>query len=295
MVVTRLLGGLGNQMFQYAFGRAVAIKNNTHLLLDIKELANKDAKHIYRNYSLNQLSIKAELLVGEIEIESKRKKDIPKNIFHKLIGKQKFKSIVEQKFHFDEKMPFPEDNSYLQGYWQSPKYFEAIENEIRNEFQYTAPLSKAANNFLTDINNAKAVSLHIRRGDYANNPETLAYHGMCDLDYYVRAINFVSSKIENPVYFIFSDDSKWVEENFNSAALGFDFKCVLVCKENLNQFEDLKLMSSCKHAIIANSSFSWWGAWLINQNEKIVVAPQKWLANTDINTDNLFPAQWIRM
>ena len=141
------------------------------------------------------------------------------------------------------------------------------------------------------MNAASSVSVHVRRGDYVNDPKTNAYHGTCSLDYYKKAVEIIRNKVKDPVFFIFSDDAEWVKKNFN-----IDEQQVLVSEpEKLSLTEELKLMASCRHSVVANSSFSWWGAWLNNNNEKMVIAPQKWFADPLIDTSDLIPSAWIRI
>ena len=289
MIAVKLKGGLGNQMFQYAFGRSLAIYYQTNLLLDISELQNKNIQHTYRNYALNVFQIKASIAQQKLQVEKENKKSFLR-FFDLRKSKKPFKLITERKFHFDAEIGKASDNCYLDGYWQGPLYFIDIENEIRADFKLSIPLSPIAEPFLNRINSCNAVSIHIRRGDYVTNAETNSYHGICDLEYYKAAVKIIKSKISNPVFFIFTDDMDWVNVNFI-----IDATFILVSQKELTQFDDLQLMCACKHAIIANSSFSWWGAWLIANREKIVVAPSKWFQNSSVNTDNLFPKSWLRI
>ena len=289
MIAVKLKGGLGNQMFQYAFGRSLAIYYQTNLLLDISELQNKNIQHAYRNYALNVFQIKASIAQQKLQVEKENKTSFLR-FFDLRKSKKSFKLITERKYHFDTEIGKAFDNCYLDGYWQSPLYFNDIENEIRADFKLSIPLSPIAEPFLNRINSCNAVSIHIRRGDYVTNAETNSYHGICDLEYYKAAVEIIKSKISNPVFFIFTDDIDWVNVNFI-----IDATFILVSQKELTQFDDLQLMCACKHAIIANSSFSWWAAWLIVNAKKIVIAPSQWFQNSSVNTDNLFPKSWLRI
>jgi|SRR6185437_13552586 len=285
MIVVKLIGGLGNQMFQYAFGRYLSLHHNTNLYFDVADLQNKNLEHIQRNFSLDGFNLQAAIYdpnaVG-------KKKSLFKRLFSS--SKNKLKTITEKRLHFDKEIGNAADNVYLNGYWQSPLYFEKIDDIIKKDFTFSIPLSKDADQFLVKIKASNAVSIHVRRGDYVNNPETLSYHGVCDITYYKKAIEIIKNKISTPTFFIFTDDPEWVKQNFS---LSTDI--TLVSNTSFSQFDDLQLMSTCKHAIIANSSFSWWGAWLINNPAKTVIAPLKWLQNDAINTDDLFPKAWMRI
>jgi hypothetical protein len=140
------------------------------------------------------------------------------------------------------------------------------------------------------IGRVNAVSLHVRRGDYVKNPKTTATHGLCSLDYYHTAIRYIYETVEQPYFFIFSDDMAWVKEH-----LKIDAPCQYVDhNQGKESFNDMHLMSLCKHHIIANSSFSWWGAWLNSSPEKIVIAPNKWFANQN-NIKDLLPNDWVTL
>jgi hypothetical protein len=290
MIVVKLLGGLGNQMFQYAFGRCLSVYHNTDLFLDITDLKSKNVNHTYRNFSLDKFHIKATIASDELVKWQHGETNIFQRALNKISHSGKLKVVSENKIHFDPEIEMPANNVYLSGYWQSPLYFNSIENIIRDDFRFSVPLSSYAESLLSKIRTGNSVSLHVRRGDYVTNPETNAYHGVSDLAYYNRAMELIRNKISNPVFYIFSDDPFWVEENFKLSE-----STILVSKLQTVQFDDLQLMSSCKHAIIANSSFSWWGAWLINNNpDKIVIAPLKWYQNGSINTDDLFTKSTFR-
>ncbi len=288
MIVVKLIGGLGNQMFQYAFGRFLSLHNNTNLFFDTTELESQTANHIQRYFSLNNFKLTANIYQGILNTDEGGKKNLFQRLFS--TSKNKLKLVTEKRLHFDKEIGNTLDNVYLNGYWQSPLYFKDIEDIIRKDFTFLHPVSKHAEPFYIKINSSNSVSLHIRRGDYVNNPQTLSYHGVCDIDYYKKAIEIIKSKVSNPTFFIFTDDVAWAKQNFQLSN-----EMILVSSPELSQFDDLQLMSSCKNAVIANSSFSWWGAWLISNPKKIVIAPLKWLQDETINTDDLFPKTWMRI
>jgi Glycosyl transferase family 11 len=198
--------------------------------------------------------------------------------------------VVEPYFHYWYGIKNIPCDSYLMGYWQSEQYFADIANIIREDFTFKLPMSQQNAELAKQINQVNAVSLHIRRGDYANNPETMATYGLCSLDYYKEAIRYIVERVNAPHFFIFSDDINWVKNN-----LKIDYPYQYVDHNHgTESYNDMRLMSLCKHHIIANSSFSWWGAWLNRNPEKLVVAPQKWFAN-ELNVDDLFPRGWITL
>jgi len=268
MIITKLIGGLGNQLFQYAVARRLAYVNHDRLKLDLTGFRD----YPLRDYSLNSLRIIAEI-AGDEEI---------------LNFKNNNRVVKEKYFQFDPDILSLETDVYLEGYWQSPKYFVEIEGIIRREFQpKRAPEGKNAV-LSRKISDRNAVAVHIRRGDYAQNPVTNQYHGVCSLDYYYRAAALVAGRVADPHFFIFSDDGEWPLRN-----LKLNYPTTFIIDNFDNPGEDLRLISLCRHHIIANSSFSWWGAWLGASPGQIVVAPRRWFNRPEINTKDLIPDNWI--
>jgi hypothetical protein len=206
-------------------------------------------------------------------------------------GTANFQRIEEKHFHFDPGMLNLPDNVYINGYWQSEKYFKDIEEVLRKDFTVISPINQENQRMLNLINSTDSVSLHVRRGDYVTNPTTNSFHGTCSLDYYAKAVRYIIENISNPHFFLISDDPDWVKENISIN------KPVTVIDINTtdNGYDDLRLMSKCKHNIIANSSFSWWGAWLNNNPQKIVIAPEKWFLSPELNTKDLIPQGWMKL
>jgi hypothetical protein len=199
--------------------------------------------------------------------------------------------IWEQSFCFDPEVLQLHDNIYLVGYWQSERYFADIREVLLQEFTVASPLS-GRNRALADaITGCNAVSMHIRRGDYVSNATTAAFHGVCDLDYYESAIEQIDTFVDQPHIFVFSDDHAWTRQH-----LHLQGKVTYVDHNDPDQgHEDMRLMSLCKHNIIANSTFSWWGAWLNRNPNKTVIAPRCWFADASIDTSDLIPSSWIRL
>jgi hypothetical protein len=287
MIISRLIGGLGNQMFQYAAGRSLAVANNCELKLDISGF--KDYT-LHNGYELDLFNIKANVanaedVSGMVNTQSR----LMRFIYRKLKVK-KSTHFVEQSFTFSSDFFNTEQPVYIDGYWQSYKYFESIESQLKQEFSFKSSLVGKNLQVYEHISNVNAVSIHVRRGDYVSNKHTNSVHGVCSLDYYRAAIQTMTAHVENPVFFIFSDDIEWVKDN-----LVFGSHDVFVDNNTgKKSYNDMCLMSLCQHHIIANSSFSWWGAWLGVNAKKIVIAPQQWFANTTI-TDDLIPESWLRI
>jgi hypothetical protein len=178
---------------------------------------------------------------------------------------------------------------YMEGYWQSEKYFKSVAELIRSEFTFATALNAINEKYAAQIAVSNSISLHVRRGDYASNPRTLAIHGLLPLDYYHRAVDFISQRVPDPTFFIFSDDMNWVREN-----LRIPHPCHFVtCNSAGDSYNDMRLMSMCRHHVIANSSFSWWGAWLNPSEDKIVIAPKRWFTERD--SSELIPNDWVRL
>jgi hypothetical protein len=293
MIISQLVGGLGNQMFQYACGRAVSIRNGGVLKLDKIGLEKIPSGGTPRSYALGVFCIEESFASREeIKVMKSGKRGKLMSVLQGvgLMGRKNC-LFVEPHFHFDSDILKVGANAYLQGYWQTEKYFLDIQDVIRKEFVLKEEFSIDRLNIAREIREENwAVSLHIRRGDYVTNPGANAFHGVCSLAYYAEAMRYVAGKIDRPVFYIFSDDIAWVKENLAS-----EYRMVFVSNGILKDYEELAFMSLCGHHIIANSSFSWWGAWLNPNPEKIVVAPRRWFADESVNTGDLIPKQWIRL
>jgi hypothetical protein len=295
MIIIKLQGGLGNQMFQYAIGRKLSILNKTELKLDLSFLLDRTPRSnfTYRDYNLNIFNLKIESATSEEikpfvnHLDNKIKRKIYSYLF---LGKNK-KYIYEKQLTCDPNIFKLTGNIYLDGYWQTEKYFSDIKNILYNDFNIKIPQDEKNQEITKIIKNSNSVSIHTRRGDYITNKQTYNVHGICDLDYYYNCVNLLLKQIENPHFFIFSDDHKWAKEN-----LKLDYLMTFIDHNNASKnYEDLRLMSQCKHNIIANSSFSWWGAWLNKNPDKIVYAPQKWFNDSSRDTKDLIPDQWIKV
>lgn len=269
MIITRLIGGLGNQLFQYAIARHIAEIHHTTLLIDLTEFET----YKLHKYSLFAFNIQAGFASVD-EIAS-------------------LTQIKEKHFHFDPDFKSFHNNVLLKGYWQTEKYFIGISDIIRNEFSVKYPLMNKDLEISKLIKNSNSVSMHIRRSDYVPDTYTDQIFDSLNLDYYINAVKLLSEKENNLEFFIFSDDPEWVKDN-----ISLEYPHVYIVHNTADtNYEDLRLMSLCKHNIIANSSFSWWGAWLnINPNKK-VYAPKKWLNSNVRNLDprDIIPEAWTKL
>ena len=295
-IIMKLAGGLGNQMFQYALGRRLSLERNFRLYLDPNGLQNYAAP---RKYKLNRFNISATLVNREFTL------NLPTRILTSASQKTKFDflkiaykifprtiyQIKEKNLSYDPECLNISRSCYLNGYWQNEKYFIAIKETLIKDFSLTSRLSTENNPFYESIFREQAISVHIRRGDYVSNKENLSYYSICDINYYKEAISILLRSIKNPHLFIFSDGIPWVKEN-----LEFPLPVTYVEGNSVDQdIEELFLMTQCKYHVIANSSFSWWGAWLCTYPGQIVIAPKHWFIDDGMNKQLELPEQWIRI
>ena len=294
MIIVRLIGGLGNQMFQYALGRKISLMNNVELKIDISEYRSDKL----RSYQLDKFNI-IENIATDKEIEPFLQSNIELNRrqlrkLHNLIGlfSPYYKRIYvrERSNLFDSNILKITDNAYLAGYWASYKYFADIGDLLRKDFTLKEDIDQMNAEFAHAIVGTESVSIHFRRGDYVTNPHTNAYHGTCSLDYYQRAVKDISKYVSDPHFFVFSDDPKWVQQNF---FIPYPHTFVTINGPD-EPHKDLRLMSMCRHHITANSSFSWWGAGLCTNKDKKVYSPDKWF-NVHYDLRDTLPESWKRI
>lgn len=293
MIVVKLMGGLGNQLFQYATGRALALKYQTELKLDLSFL-NSDPKNVYtkRELELHVFNVSANIATDK-EVDAFSKRTLIQKFIRKIFPNSPSKYFVanQKGFEYDETFEVYPNNSYLNGYWQSERYFASVRDILLKDLIIKKDMSEQCNLTKDLILNSNSVSLHIRRGDYVSNKNATASHGILSLEYYNKAMAHLNGLNQDLKIFIFSDDMNWVKENLKLAN-----ECVYVdFNTGENSVFDMYLMSQCKHNIIANSSFSWWGAWLNQNPHKIVIAPEKWFADKNLNTKDLIPNSWLKM
>lgn len=283
MVIIEMSGGLGNQMFQYALYRKfeslhkeVALdtsffRSQQRLrkleigIFDIKyrEITDKDAAYI-RGYGYH------DSILDKIRYRIK-----PSRYF-----------IYEDKIEMYQPEIFDMNEVYLSGYWQNEKYFSDIAEEIRKEFHFHSDMGKQNEEILCKLQMENSVSIHIRRSDYLSVENKDVYGNICTEKYYENAVAYIEDHVTKPYYYLFTDDVEWVKEHMN-------YPNMTIVEQNTgkNAYMDMYLMSQCKHNIIANSSFSWWGAWLNQNDSKIVLAPEKWFGNH--KTADIICEGWI--
>lgn len=294
MIYVRLMGGLGNQMFQYAFGRAVSIETHVPLRLDISFFDHQpnDPNFTKRSFELDLVSISSDLIVNKRLLSERFSES---SLLSKVIRRfEKLKILRENGFQFQKELCqlSPQSDHLVIGYFQSEKYFSTHRKQILADFSVPAEkLSMPSRAALDQISRSQSVSVHVRRGDYVSSQVSQAFHGTCDLAYYRECLRQIGIRVKDPRFFIFSDDIEWCRKNLPSE---YNYEWIDFNKGR-DSYQDLILMKSCHHNVIANSSFSWWAAWLNENPEKFVLAPQKWFANSTVNTQDILPPSWIRI
>ena len=291
MIIAKLIGGLGNQMFQYATAKALALKHGVEAKVDTAVL-DKDAKGVY-----TQRKFELSAFAAQIKIADQKELQPFLNKFNNkfIRGLQRNFSgffstlyVKENGNRFNVSFLGWPANTYLDGFWQSELYFKFYEEEIKQDLEFNQAIIDKNKDLAAKINSVNSVSLHVRRGDYVNLPSANSFHGLCSIDYYNEGVKLIADKTGPIELFVFSDDVAWCRQN-----LKFDFPIHFI--ETNDAYSDMYLMTQCKHNIIANSSFSWWGAWLNNNADKIVVAPKKWFNDPRIDTSDVIPIEWIQL
>ncbi len=290
MKIVQINGGLGNQMFQYAFYLAMLYRGEA-VKADISEYARYNQ---HNGYELEKIfGIKMDIADWKESLSCGAPR---KDFIHRMLRKLGLKRPGERYIHLDgagavsyqpdllDRLP---DSCYLEGYWQSEKWFDSVREEVRHSFRFSETgLDDTNRKLLEQIGKANSVAVHVRRGDYTHIP---LYQNICTLDgYYKPAIDFIKEREEDLLFFVFSNDIPWCRENL-------ELKHAVYVDHNSgpSSYRDMHLMSSCKHNIIANSTFSWWGAWLNDNPHKIVLTPSRFL-NTGAEED-IIPQSWIRI
>lgn len=293
MIIVRLQGGLGNQMFQYSLGRVLSLRNNTELGLDVTFLLDRTPipNFTFRDYDLDVFSINPKI-VSRDEIPCLYRK-YKLGIFMRYLDYLRRKILPtpgkeKKAYRFDEKIFNTGPDIYLEGWWQTPKYFKGYEDVIRKDFTFSSDWNQDIISLAQEIKATDSVCVFFRRGDFIGN----SFHDVVDNEYYKNALDLLKNKINIEKVYVFSDEIEWCREN-----VLFPFTTVFV-DDRCNGYKysgKLFLMTCCKHFIIPNSSFSWWAAWLSINPEKIVICPKQWTGKDSVDTSDLIPEDWIRL
>ncbi len=298
MIVVRLMGGVGNQMFQYAAARRLSLAKGVELRLDISFHVSNQGPETPRPFLLDRFEI-AGKVIDPKELKEFLEAGLPEyrhsinRTAERVTGHRLFRNprvFVERDKNFEPGVLDLPDDVYLDGYFQSERYFVDVRDVILKEFTVRAPMNPSNADLAKLISESGSVCLHIRRGDYYSNAACRAVHAVDLSDYYRKAIALMRERHGDCRFFIFSDEPEWVRKNFDLQRDGV----VVDVNSPDDPEQDLHLMSLCGNFIIANSSFSWWGAWLSKNPDKIVIAPKRWFLD-DRNVKDRCPEEWIRI
>lgn len=283
MVIVKIKCGLGNQMYQYALGRRLSHDSPAELKVDLSWFTNIKKGDIPRELEIDRFN------VSLVEATNYEIRSAFPGLIERCIERIRGRLNRNHFYRFYPSILKTRPRKYLDGYFQSYKYFEPIRDILLNEFTLKNGYSDLVREAIAQIQQAdQSVAVHIRRGDYAT--VRLGYNGLCNTQYYEKGLEIIAQKFPNIKVFVFSDDIEWAKDN-----LKFKYETVFVSRPGFHSAEELYLMSLCRHQIIANSTFSWWSAWLNKNPEKIVVAPSRWLMAADISTSDLLPENWIKI
>lgn len=287
-MIIRISGGIGNQMFQYAFKQQLDYIANCKNTIDIRFFENRN---VHNGYELNKVfDIDDETYDGSIKAPSEVHPIIYRGLYR--IGKRFYvtkKYAMEVLIDYYEKYKsFSGEKYYLDGYWQSEEYFKDVKDEVRESFIFPQFCEESNINLCKRICQENAIALHVRRGDFLESSKFVC---LGKTDYYQQAIKYISDKVNSPIFVVLSDDIDWCRNNLhlNEGSIYVDWN------KNDKSFRDMQIMSICSHCIIANSSFSWWGAWLNKNPDKIIVAPYKFYKGNTRNEEHLIPKEWIKI
>ncbi len=280
MIIVQLAGGTGNQMFQYAAGRALAERVQAPLRVDVGAFATRSPAVTPRHYALSPFSAAPGIATpSELRVFRLRAR----------LGLAS--QLVERGRFYDPAFEQAGKYTYLIGHWHTERYFASLAPLIRQAFTVRQPPNPRSAALLEKICRPGTVSVHVRRGDYITNTVAAMHHGVLSLEYYARAAALMLEKIPQPHFYVFSDEPHWAKE-----ALRLPGPMSVIDLHGPDEgHEDLRLMRACHHHIIANSSFSWWGAWLSEYQDKIVIAPRQWFRSAEVDTHDFCPAEWIRL
>lgn len=292
MVISQILGGLGNQMFQYAAGRAVAFRCQQPYRLDLTGFENYT---LHQGFEIDRIFSAPVTLATDGDVRSglgwrsgKLTLKVLRRVNSALLNGPNL--AIEPHFNYWPGLSKMGPSCYLMGYWQSEKYFKDCDDLLRADFSFKLPLDGANLQASMRMQGEQSIGLHVRRGDYLTHAATASILNVCSLDYYRSAIKYMVERIPSPCFFVFSDDLQWAKSNLN---IPYPVSYI-EGNQGPRSYIDMQLMSLCGHQIIANSTFSWWGAWLNQNPEKIVIAPRRWF-NTGINDSDLTPSTWVKI
>jgi hypothetical protein len=293
-ITIHLVGGLGNQMFQYAFGTALAQHYQTNLAFDDSWYGRLPAGDTSRQMDLRGLKISnTQFITPQKEAFSFVKSMRLKKLLQSFLPSGPVIHREKNGFVFDSSVfalnSAKTQNHFFIGYWQAFNYIDTIRAQLQSEFQPRTGLNQHYQYYRSLMQSSPAAMVHVRRGDYVHLPAAAQFHGVLSLNYYLAGMRLILEREPNTHFFLFSDDLPWCKENFPQ-----EFKITYIERNEAadSAAQEIDLMTYCKHFIIANSSFSWWGAWLRKNVDGLVIAPNRWIADTTLDLSDLLPANW---
>jgi hypothetical protein len=282
--IVKFLGGLGNQMFQYAFFLSLE-KHHKKVKADLSGFRDYELHHGFELTKVFGIEIE-EATPFELRLYTSEKHDWLTRKLRRIYGTKEAEFFEREEFSFDPSVYEDASPRHFWGYWQHQQYVRQVEDQLRTSFTFKEPLDTRNNDFVQTLSVHTSIAVHVRRGDYIDHP---LLGGICDLSYYQKGIRMLEDKIDNPLFVFFSNDMAWCRSNLPVE------NAIYVDWNNGNRsYRDMQLMSCCDHYVIANSSFSWWGAWLNPSHGKIVVSPRKWV-NTGADPSALIHPNWIKI
>jgi hypothetical protein len=292
-IIAQLQGGLGNQLFQYAVARSLALLHQASLLLDQSWFARTYDGVTPRDPLLSLLQTKGSFITYEPPIL--RPKRIHR-IAQRLLPINPYVYLERTPYRYDPSLKqvslFRNQNLYLMGYWQSYRYFESIRSTLQSEISPKAPLDPHYQGYLEQIQQGNAALVHVRRGDYVHLAGAAKVHGFLGLDYYQRGMDLLLAHNPKTRFFVFSDDLSWAQANLPHQG---NITFILSLERSDAVIQELELMTHCDRFLIANSSLSWWAAWLASHSNQMVICPSRWTTDTMMTWDDLLPPAWIRI
>jgi hypothetical protein len=295
LFIVSVIGGLGNQLFQYAFGRAQAAR----LDMDLRVDTHRFSSYPLRRFLLDRLRIEAPVATRRELAPFLSREGRSPGVYLRKVAERAMPSIPEAQvlteggFAYQEVKVDPERSVLASGYWQSERYFSGWRTGLLEEFRPRNPPRGENARLEALIGENDSVCVHVRRGDFANDPRTRDFHGLCGPEYYREALSRIRDSDGHPAFFVFSDDLDWARSNL-------PLRCQEAVFVGHNgpelPWEDLRLMSLCRRFILANSSFSWWAAWLCRRRDREVLAPRAWFSPASgLDTRDLCPPDWVRL
>lgn len=293
MIISRIFQGLGNQFFQYAFGRAMALRNGTRLKVDTSFYENAEVTQFgytyKRNFEISRYNVKLEEATAH-EIGVFKGKQMPsflQRVEFKLFPAHRPQVIKEDLSVFSPELNKLRGNLFLDGYFTSEEFFKDHASVIRKEFTLKNSMNAENQQWAAQMQGCTSVCISLRLTDFLHNP----LHNVCSLDYYYNGLKEIE-KLVGPdmTVFIWSDDNDWTREHFKPP-----YTCHYMTHNYPDFHEDLRLMTYCKHHVIPNSTFSWWAAWLGEHEDQVVIAPERWLNSTEVEYGHVIPQRWHKI